>query len=584
MAVKSCNRLFDSPCGPCDEHSADEARNKWAKRVAGDYTYGNSKCGFYLERLKRHVRELSGGWGRGLERCRKDVREPFLPHDVYVPDQQGCREAKRGEGGTLSVDRRLRTSDYSLVRRGVAKQKGKYRVVTMQSAYVKRSLRPVHNALYDHLSSFSWCVRGDVQAADFEAVAGSSDEEIISGDFDSATDLILLPAVEAIVETLAEDVFLSEEERVVLLGSFKNLRWVSCSGVIRPILRGSMMGNLVSFPLLCLLNKACHDIAAEEVYGSARRVGRFNGDDCLFAGSRSMYDKWRTVTSIFGLVVNETKTMRSRHFADLNSQRYDLRRRNLVSKPCLSFLRVDRYQPGEILTSVLRGIKSFRPDVQQWIVSVKMRYEISLRGFSLSNIPSGWVRVLVRKKWFRRCVMDGPALVHERVACRSSAPLERPSLESYDRSFPTTMGPPPRECFHEGILELCSRIQSEFVSAWEGVRVTPPEPRLNRRDFRDKYQLAPPTSFPRFVGVSVRWAFLWPTPLLECVRECYPSLLLSDRECLVTKSLYDSPLLTLSSSYRIVRAPRQRFPNPFVLPETSPRWSPFFSSHLVQCF
>nr|WPR16943.1 MAG: RNA-dependent RNA polymerase [Mbeech associated botourmia-like virus 29] len=577
MTLKSCKRLFDVPCASCDKHMGEEAMNEWANSVGTEDVEGERRCRLYTEELKTHVRGLVSGWGRRLETARFAHHEPSLPSDVYVPDQQGCLEAARGEGGTISVLDSSYAGDPSLVRRGVAKQKGKFRVVTMQSARVKRVLRPVHNALYDHLTSFGWCVRGDVRDEDFLAVYDSTDEEIISGDYKAATDNIYHSAVAAIIEVLSEEALLSEEEREFLVGSFQDLRWISCKGVQHPIKRGSMMGNLVSFPLLCLLNKACHDIAAGSVYGiEARRVGRFNGDDCLFGGSREMYQQWRVVTARYGLIVNEEKTMISRKWADLNSQTFCLTGRRRISKPVLSFLLPTTNSPGEILTSVISGVKMFKPAVQLWVVNVLMRYEISVRGFSLSNIPSGWCKVLMKKKWFRRCVWDGPALEAKKPDLgRKGKVFGLELLPSFDRSFPTVLGPPPIGSFMSRVDSLCAAFSVAHTESISGVKVKPPTVRLDRREFasRDTSRPLPST---KFVGTLVEWGYLWPAELFSEVTARFPQILLSPLDCRRLKSLPYSPMLVLRHSYRVVRD-KPSFPTP---PSLSPR-GPSLGSRLI---
>lgn len=563
MAVKSCKRLFDVRCSRCDKNSARVAAELWAEAVGKRDCDGETRCLSFVAELKTHVRGLVEGWGERLESSRSVLDEPFLPSDVYVPDQQGCLETKRGEGGTLATPLDTVWSDSGLVRRGVAKTKGKFRVVTMQSARVKRVLRPVHNALYDHLTSFSWCVRGDVRREDFLAVSESGTEEIISGDYQAATDNIYLSAVRAIVEVLAEDSRLSEEELFVLRESFDKLRWMSASGVEHPIERGSMMGNLVSFPLLCLLNKACHDIASDCVYGEGeRRVGRFNGDDCLFLGSSTMFSKWREVTSRYGLVVNEGKTMRSRRWADLNSQTFDVLRRRLVPKPVLSFLLPSRSAPGELLSSVLSGLSSFRPAVSLLVVNVLMRYEISLRGFTLSNIPSAWCKVLSKKRWFRECVWSGPAEVVEPVYDKFLEWGDLPELPVRCRAFPSVVGPPPRPSALRVVSECCALLARAHTDGWTGVRVRPAEPRLDRVGFRAQYD-SPRRPLPRtrFVGVCVRWGFVWPRDLFQLVSERFPWLLLSDSDSLSFQSLPYSPQLVLRHSFWAVRR-QHEFPVP----------------------
>lgn len=571
-AAKSCNRLFDVKCSRCDRAAACHARRLWDEHVSMDCDVGDTVSGFYAERLKRNVRELVSGWGERLESCR------FVDSslgDSYIPDQQGCLETQRGVGGTLGTSPDDCTERPGIVRRGVAKTKGKFRVVTMQSARVKRVLRPVHNALYDHITSFGWCVRGEVKEEDFLAVYNSTSDDIISGDYQAATDNIFQSAVESIVEVFCEDPRLTSEERSVLRDSFSNLMWKSSvSGRLHPIKRGSMMGNLCSFPILCLINKACHDIAAEEVYGvGERRVGRFNGDDCLFGGNPAMYAKWRLVTSIFGLIVNEEKTEVSRRFGDLNSRCYDFERRSFVSKPVLSFLLPARDAPGEILSSVIEGIKSFQPAVQQWVVNVLMRYEISLRGITLSTIPSQWCKILVKRKWFRRCVWSGPGLVDDPIRGRDISFVEfhRPNdlfIPTYDRSFPTVVGPPPVPSALSGVERISALIAEAHTSAWLGVKVVPPSPRLDRVGFRRIYDSDNrPLPLTRFVGVAVRWGFLWPRVLFTIVSEEFPELLISDHDALVSQSLpYSSRFLVLRHSFRVNR-PTYSYPVP---PSLSP--------------
>lgn len=570
-AVKGCKRIFDFPCRSCDEKQATSARDVWRARVAEIPESGNRICKENCEQLKRSVRELVSGWGMRLEENRKDGVTPLRGGDTYVPDQQGCLERMSIEGGTLSTGPDECSLDDSLLRLGTAKTKGKFRVVTMQSARVKRTLRPIHNTLYDYISSFGWCVRGDVTKEDFEAVERdlNKNEDIISGDYQAATDNIFLPAVQAVVEVLAEDERLSEEERKVLLGSFENIRWISKSGKEWSINRGSMMGNLVSFCVLCLLNKACHDIASINVYGLKKgrcRIGRFNGDDCLFAGNRQLYLEWRRVTSLYGLVVNEEKTGVSRRWAELNSRTFDLRQRSFVSKPVFSWLLPSRNKPGEILTSILTGIRDLKTSLQRWIVHVVMRHEICLRGFALSNIPSGWVRNLVKKKWFRKCAIDGPATTiapidGARLELKFSFTLEKGKtseqdvvLPVRDRSFPTVVGVPPRSEYYQIVDELCAIATREHTEYWTGKHVRPLELRLDRAAFarRSKDNLLRSLPTPKLLGIVTRWSFIWPKYVYECIRDNFPRMLIEDQE-LFSSSLVYHPQLSLSHTYRIKR-------------------------------
>lgn len=585
MTVKGCKRIFDVPCRKCDRELSSEAKDEWRRRVEMPQPYGNAIASMWSEKLRRHCRELAGGWGKKLRECREDDRDVILPHD-YTPDTQGCLETPKKRGGTLATLDSEFCGNAGLVRLGVAKTKGKYRCVTMQSAYVKRVLRPLHNALYDHLSGFGFIVRGDVTSQDFEAVASQArefGESVISGDYTSATDRIFLPAVRAIVEELSSDPHLSVEEREVFLASFGDLSYVvsSCSVAEGgPILRGSMMGNLMSFPLLCILNKACFDMATEEVYGrDVRRVGRFNGDDCCFAGNRQLYRKWRLVTSIFGLEVNESKTMISNRWIDLNSQVYDMTRKNMIPKPTLGFLRPHANEPGEILTSILKGIASFSNSTQLWIVNCVMRWEISVKGFSPSNLPPMWIGILQKRKWFRKLAIDGPAttivkrnifekvLKKDVVFCPPGdvSPAKKKEQQrkvaglEIDRDIPMVLGPPPVDGW-EGVMRgLLSDVTSFRVDFWLGKKVCPVEYQVDRVTFKKNFlqkQKKKETSSPlprtRFLGFREEWAFVWPKVLLEQIQMLCPTALANDRQVRKASWLY-YPQLTLRYVYIVER-------------------------------
>jgi hypothetical protein len=510
-ALKSCKRIFDAPCITCDHERGEEAKGEWAERMAETPDkVSTTWCRDPYWLLRRHVRSLAHGWGERLENARKECVEGGIRRSesgVYVPDQQGCLEVYQGNGGTLAADPSKCSSDNSLVRLGVAKTKGKLRVVTMQSARVKRVLTPVHNALYDHLSAFGWLVRGDVKKEDFLKVISDRQpgEAIISGDYDSATDRIYLEAVSVIIDELSKDVRMTDEERKVLVESFADLRWINpCTGKIRPIKRGSMMGNLVSFPLLCLLNKACFDIASDIARGpGANRVGRFNGDDCVFAGNREFFGLWKEVTATYGLRVNVEKTGFSNISADLNSQSFFIRRGQLAPKPVLSFFRPYRKEPGCLLTEVLSGLSTCRGEVKSLVVNCLMRHEIAVRQIDLSTLSKRDYRLLSKKSWFRRALTDGPA----------------PTIKKgVSRSVEMVVGPPPKAFLYPVFDTMAKDVAGDVVSQWRGVEVKPFKETIDYAAYRERSAQTPsyqPPSFRQLQRGPKLWSFVWPRPVYD---------------------------------------------------------------------
>jgi hypothetical protein len=471
--------------------------------------------------------------------------------DAYRPDQQGCLERRRHDGGSLSVPYAEESLESNLVRVGAAKTKGKLRVVTMQSARVKRVLTPVHNALYDHLSSFGWLVRGEVTKEDFQKVRDDrkEGESHVSGDYESATNRINIDAVQAIVSVLLESEGLSDEEACVLRESFTDLRWIDpCSGASGSIRRGSMMGNLVSFPLLCLLNKACYDIVCDVSFGTgARRVGRFNGDDCMFNGDRQFYQLWRRVTSTFGLVVNEKKTSFTLRYLELNSRTFNCRTSRIVSKPVLSFLRRKEDSPDCIITDIFKGLEGFRDSVVWFVLSVVMRHEITIRQTTLDSIPKRWRIPLLKRRWFRSTFTRGPTPVREK---------------GYDKSVPTVVAAPPADEFYPAVTRAARVLERRSIDSWKGVRAPPLVTRIDRRSLR-AYLSRSPFS-PRVSPGTTRWSFLWPKELFEFFFDRYRGFLLTDRDR-NRKWLTDHPFLVRESRCVVPPTPSHQYPVPDVL-------------------
>nr|QLF49182.1 RNA-dependent RNA polymerase [Botrytis ourmia-like virus] len=456
--IKSGCRLFDGDCRTCDPQLKELEKKKWVEQMSTARPrvayYKELTRSTWLNRLKDSARELITGWGRNLEGCRMED---------YIPDQSGCLEAKSIEGGTLSVSQDF-ASFPNEVRLGTAKTKGKIRVVTMQGANTKKVLRPVHSALYDYLAGFGWLVRGDVAAADFEAIIRDrrDDEKFISGDYEQATNHINIDSVQAIISVIAEEPLLSDEEREVLIRSFRDVTVYKNNGsFLCKVRNGSMMGNLVSFPLLCILNKCCYDMSREiesEENGIpyCPRVGRFNGDDCAFCGTDRFFEIWRETTSIFGLVVQEKKTGISSRWIELNSESFDSIKCRFVQKNFLSYLRVTRDTPGDLLSEIVSGTKGFKGSTKMWLINHVLRYEIAIRGVCASTIPRKLFLLLVKRVWFRKTL---------------SNPLPPFPTTGVDRSIRQTVVSPPLPSFLPLIDGIETLVRKSHVKKWVGVSV-----------------------------------------------------------------------------------------------------------------
>nr|QXN75335.1 MAG: RNA-dependent RNA polymerase [Grapevine-associated botourmia-like virus 7] len=541
-ALKSTRRLFDRECVPCDEEVKENEKNAWQAHMAsGPVTRPSKWAQDPLAILALHIRELLSGWRRSESEG----------EDIYCPDQQGCFEVKQGKGGTLACSESEESTDYSLLRLGVAKTKGKARVVTMQPARVKRILSPVHNALYNHLSSYGWLVRGDFTKEDAETVIADRrpGELFTSGDYSSATNELHQDAVKTVVAEICNSEAVSPDEKRVLWRSFQRLRVSTCHGITE-VRRGSMMGNLCSFPILCLINKACYDIVCDIMHGPfSHRKGRFNGDDCLFNSSEEFYQLWTEVTSTFGLVVNHEKTGRSARFLELNSNTYDANAHRFVAKPVLSFLLREKDSKECLITQTLEGLSSFGNSVREYAVHVLMRREISLREINIQTLPQKWLGSAIKRAWFRNTL------------CRGPVPIRRRGVE---RCIPMVVDRPLRSRFYPIFDRWCEDLRAEYIARWKGQKVRPLSETLVKTNIRDWIDLKSVCTMPYFrlkFGPR-RWRFVWPRDILNFLKNqgVFERLTLSDEEC---ESLWvdDHRCLKVEYTHTWSLVPRQ-YPQP----------------------
>jgi len=556
LAGKGSKRVFDVECLWCDEARSKRARKDWQKKMSVPMDSIDSDL---RDRLKQHVRRVMG------KRWWKDYRSK----EERFPDQQGCLELERKLGGSASVPRvgeepevlvkeaspclgccfrdpnrsraaQCRRGDegsvglgcsdvwetigevahHNEVRVGTAKTKGKFRVVTMQSARTKRILRPIHEAAYDHISKADWCVRGQVKSEHLEPLLEDKrpGETFISADFEAATDNLNPDAVLAVVETLCEG--LPEVLGDVLLESFTGIHWTEYvegrPPRIKPILRGSMMGNLLSFPILCLLNK----FALSEAYrrrGMRGRKFRLNGDDLVFCGDNQLFGEWKKSTSELGFVVNESKTGCSLSKLELNSQDFSVenRRNQTYLRPTkklnFGFLNF-RFRPDDEGSGVFSLCDKLSYSSAIFVLThPSVRMILANRPLAVSVVPKRWWHFLVRRSWFRGIIVS-----------ENRAPTEHRSLNYIEG--PILKGTvAEREAAEVGILALEKHQMKVVAASWRGKAFSPPSESML------KWSRVPKKMEKRKDWVLRRgerkWVRMWIPEVLEIVESvCYELL------------------------------------------------------------
>lgn len=246
-----------------------------------------------------------------------------VSHATITPS--ACLGSPRRQGGARSavIDHKrdwvrsvtlgVGLPDVHRVRYSVVRCDGKQRGVTVSDRH-HHSLGPLHRTLYDHLSTFPWLLRGEARAKEFRDFSKEREEVYVSGDYENATDNLNLSVAERILSRILSRCRSVPEglRRYALRTLRAEISYPDGTCVSQK--RGQLMGNYLSFPLLCLQNYAAFKFLVP------RSVPvRINGDDIVFRCRPSEYERWAEGVGSLGLTLSAGKTIVSKSFFSLNS-------------------------------------------------------------------------------------------------------------------------------------------------------------------------------------------------------------------------------------------------------------------------
>lgn len=246
-----------------------------------------------------------------------------------------CMERGRSAGGArglVAMEREHRSEFFQYVisavaprPRGVSRVEavltgGKWRVITIPPA-VDNALRPLHKTLYSSLSRFDWLLRGKEKPEKFVGFSHVPGEVFVSGDYESATDNLNSDLQLLILSELLERSWtIPLGIRSHALSTFSSLLAVTDGGACLSNARyyrqarGQLMGQLTSFPLLCLINYITFR------YSIRRPVPvRINGDDIVFRATPDEFSRWERDVAKGGLTLSRGKTLVHPRMFTLNS-------------------------------------------------------------------------------------------------------------------------------------------------------------------------------------------------------------------------------------------------------------------------
>jgi hypothetical protein len=157
-------------------------------------------------------------------------------------------------------------------------------------------------------------------------------EEIVSGDYDNATNMMISSYTRVCIEAICDKLSLSEKFRAVAVRSLcdcdVHYSYKDAQGKkhdMRALQKEAQpMGKILSFTVLCIINFAVCRKALELDRQSNIPISRFpgliNGDDCCFP--IQCFQHWVGCSAMVGLFNSIGKTFKSRKFVEMNSRTF----------------------------------------------------------------------------------------------------------------------------------------------------------------------------------------------------------------------------------------------------------------------
>lgn len=260
----------------------------------------------YTDQCRKILNDLFPvGWDRNYQ---KEVLN-------YAPTTNSCLERSQQEGGLRAFLASMGQDWYQdqclgagysgdfPVKYSIVKTAGKQRGVTVASGY-SALLAPLHRTIYNHISREKWLLRGEATRRKLASFTRKQGEVIVSGDYESATDNLSCEMSEFILEFI-----LQRCRQVPMQIRQYALRSLRAEihynhGVVRQE-RGQLMGNFLSFPLLCIQNY----LAFRFFVPRPDVPVLINGDDIVFRSTKSEFEVWAAGVGSCGLTLSRGKTL-----------------------------------------------------------------------------------------------------------------------------------------------------------------------------------------------------------------------------------------------------------------------------------
>lgn len=180
-------------------------------------------------------------------------------------------------------------------------------------------LKPVQKAMWKALQHFRCFKLTGCPDIPLDFIDSWNGEFLLSGDYESATDNLNQDIMAVAVEELSKVLPSPYKEWLQFEASphvVKYPEFTKLPDILQT--RGQLMGSLLSFPILCVVNAACIGIIKKQDLDRVEAL--INGDDILFRESIRKINSWKNLVKSVGLKPSIGKNYCDRNFGSINSQ------------------------------------------------------------------------------------------------------------------------------------------------------------------------------------------------------------------------------------------------------------------------
>jgi hypothetical protein len=209
----------------------------------------------------------------------------------------------------------------------------KVRTITKGPPLLGFALKPLQKFLWGTLSQHPvFRFTGETVSVDrLQDVIGKlrPGEKWLSADYSDATNSLYSWASDIVAEELALQLELPEIEAALLLRGLTGHQMeitIKKQTIRKSQRRGQLMGSVVSFPVLCIVNAAlcwaAYEIERKQKLSLRSLPLCVNGDDAVLRGTRTLHESWSKMAEFVGMKPSVGKVYYSSSYLNINSTSY----------------------------------------------------------------------------------------------------------------------------------------------------------------------------------------------------------------------------------------------------------------------